>query len=204
LEIDSIVSDEVRTCSAPDVTGKWTITVDLVKDAIVTPRQRLIVSIDSDGSIILHELFNAQRESVATFTPPLRLLPASIVIDLANMANFDQSDQYRLLGESKARIVEGKDSKASTRSGTARALVKTKLASASIDSDGLRVLASTQLDISVGPARIRRQSVYDLLPTNPNASGWSIQSESRDFSVRVGPITIEREKSSVTASDHSR
>jgi hypothetical protein len=177
LTRDAATSTERRTRSALARDNTWLLTIEeatggggeqpgVLSDAAFQTTTRLTLSEDADG-ILLHELFNASRNSTATFSPPLRLFPASLAPDSAHAAS------------SAARIAEGR----STR--TAKATATAAFVHAS-DPPHL----TTRLRITTGPAIIDRDAKL-LLTWNASANAWIITREAREFSVRVGPLTIE-------------
>jgi hypothetical protein len=176
LTRDAAASTERRTRSAFSRDNSWLLTIEedssggreqpaVLSDAAFQITTRLTLSQDAHG-ILLHQLFNASRNSTATFDPPLRLFPASL--------NFDSTH----LAHASVRIAEGR----STRTGKAAATA------AFTNADAPRL--ATRLRITTGPAIIDRDAKL-LLTWSQSTHAWTITREEREFSVRVGPLTIE-------------
>jgi hypothetical protein len=181
LQRGKITTRETRTRTTPDDTGKWTIRIEEESAGALQLRTRLTLSRDAEG-VLLHELFNASRNSTATFSPPLRLVPASFPIIAPSAGPKDYRDSA---SSSSVRIVEGELPRTSTRTGKATAQAR-----AEQDLAG-NVKLITNLRITTGPAIIDRDAWFDLVLQD---GSWQIAKEKREFAVRVGPLTIESDE----------
>jgi hypothetical protein len=172
LDRSGTLARERRSRSTVGDLGTWTVTIDEgpMKDGggAYALHTRLTLSSDERG-ILLHELYNAKRDSTAVFSPALRLMPAEIRLDAPQHAS-----------SASVRIVEGDPKRPTIRTGKATATM-------SLAAGANEAVASTRLRMTTGPAIIDRVAVLHLVWRDQ----WTVAREDREFAVRVGPIAIE-------------